>query len=303
MTLPSLGSHPGLPLQVGAKPLEEGTQAIADLPRQTPKVPIPLLPTQAMGSGDSIQVVGAKAAPEENPLAFLDFEPATPDPGPTLDLESTQAGQMAQVPEARSAQRHAERERPDQTHIGRKLDVVPESREKPPGGQGSHAWVWVGAALLALAAGGAYYSRKDRPRRIHVQSEPAGAEVLVAGRVVGRTPFAGSVAPEADRFQVRWAGHRTFEGPLPVGETPAVIRLEPEGVTMTVLSDPEGAKVFVDREWVGTTPLRDFRMVKPRAFLQLEKEGFITYVGNLERGRDLGTITLKPQSPEDRRRK
>ncbi|MBI3132787.1 MAG: serine/threonine protein kinase [Acidobacteria bacterium] len=301
MALPGLGSHPGLPLQIGAKAQDEGTHALElPAPRRTPKVPIPLLPTQAMSSEASLQGVGSTTGAEENPLAFLDFEPAVPLPGPTVDLESTQAGQLAQVPEARPVLSRSEGERLDQAHLGRRLDVVPESRELGTGtpvrtSSGPNRWLLAGVAALVLMAGGAFLTRGAGARQIQVQSDPPGAEVWVAGIVLGRTPFRGEVAKEAKVLQVRLAGHRPFEGPLPEGTEPMKVRLEPEGTLMTILSEPEGAKVYVDRELVGATPLRDFRLMKPRPTLMLEKEGFISYVGTLEKGKDLGTITLKPQ--------
>jgi len=179
--------------------------------------------------------------------------------------------------------------------------VVPESRE--PGtdtrgstSSGSNRWLLAGIAALVLVAGGAFLAKGPGTRQIQVQSDPPGAEVWVAGVVLGRTPFSGAVAKEAKVLQIRLAGHRPFEGALPEGMEPMKVHLEPEGTLMTILSEPEGAKVYVDRELVGATPLRDFRLMKPRPTLMLEKEGFISYVGTLEKGKDLGTITLKPQA-------
>lgn len=309
MSLPGLGSHPGLPLQLGADLPDDGTQALEALPpsRRTPQVPIPLLPTQAMTSGADLR--GADPNADDNPLAFLDFEPAPPVPGPTMDLESTQAGQVAQVPEARPSGAHAPAGGLDRSHIGQNLHIAPDSWEKrtDSGGAASRSfkgWIIGGAAaLLLLAAGGVYMARRPGPRLIQVVSDPPGAEVLVDGRPVGVTPFHGPVAFEAKGLRVRLAGHHPFEGSLPPGEEPLRVHLEPEGVPMTVLSEPEGAKVFVDREPVGLTPLRDFRLMKPRAILQLEKEGFISYIGSLEKGKDLGTITLRPQAPAEPDRK
>ncbi len=312
MSLPGLGSHPGLPLQLGADAPDDGTQALEALPpsERRPEGAIPLLPTQAMASGADLRGAGPNAGdPEDNPLAFLDFEPAPPVPGPTVDLESTQAGLVAQVPEARPPAAQAPAGGMDRSHIGQNLHIAPDSWEKrtDPAGAASPSfkgWIIGGsAALLLLAAGGVFMARRPGPRRIQVVSDPPGAEVLVDESLVGRTPFHGPVAPGAKGLRVRLAGHHPFEGSLPRGEEPLRIHLEPEGVPMTVLSEPEGAKVFVDREPVGTTPLRGFRLMKPRAILQLEKEGFISYIGSLEKGKDLGTITLKPQSPAESDRK
>ncbi|HJV22584.1 MAG TPA: serine/threonine-protein kinase [Holophagaceae bacterium] len=306
MTLPGLGSHPGLPLQNSSRIQDDGTQALEALsaPTRTPKVPIPLLPTQAMSSGDALPVVGSKGG-EENPLAFLDFEP--PVPGPTLDLESTQAGQVAQVPEARPPMPAPSGESLDQTHIGRKLDLVPESRDKAPvppatPASGSRNWIFAAVAVLLLGGGGALLALRPGHRTLQLVTDPPGAEVVVDGATLGRTPFEGAVPPGAKALQLRMAGYRPYEGPMPPGGKPTQIRLEAEAITVSILSVPEGAKIYVDRELVGTTPLRDFRLQKPKAILQLEKEGFISYIGSLEKGKDLGTITLKAQEPERPRR-
>ncbi len=305
MTLPGLGSHPGLPLQRKDAPQDDGTQALEALPASqlTPKVPIPLLPTQAMSSAGALPVVGSKAA-DENPLAFLDFEPVAPAQDATVDLESTQAGQVAQVPEARTPLPLAPTDGLDQTHIGRKLERVPETRDKDPektapGGAAKKRALLGGIAALLVLAGGLFVAMRPRHRALHVLSTPSGAEVLVDGVVVGRTPFEGAVASGAKELELRLPGHRPYEGPLPVGEKATEIRLEAEGVAKAILSTPEGAKVYVDRELVGVTPLRDFRLMKPKAILQLEKEGFISYIGSLEQGKDLDPITLKPQGPAE----
>ncbi|HJV89765.1 MAG TPA: serine/threonine-protein kinase [Holophagaceae bacterium] len=304
MTLPGLGSHPGMPLQ--QRPIQDdGTQALESLasPRQTPKVPIPLLPTQAMSSAEALPVVGGQVT-EENPLAFLDFEP--PVPGPTLDLESTQAGQVAQVPEARPPLPASSGEDLVQTHIGRKLDIVPEARDTAPAPlaaqSGSRGWMVAAAVLLLLGGGGALLALRPGPKALQLMTDPPGAVVEVDGQALGRTPFTGKVPAGAKALRLRLAGFRPYEGPVPPGGKPTQIRLEAEAVTVAILSSPEGAKVYVDRELVGTTPLRDFHLQKPKAILQLEKEGFISYIGSLEKGKDLGTITLKAQEPERGRR-
>lgn len=278
MTLPGLGSHPGLPLQ--AAPADEGTQAIPSARTPAP-ASNPLLPTQAMSSGAALPQMPPPS--EENPLAFLDFEPTATAFSPTVDLDSTRAGELAAVPEARSPL------------------PPPAPKEGSPVGQpapaGKSRTVWlVVAAALVLALGGGWALRGRGGRPLQVRTDPPGAEVIVDGTSLGRTPFVGQVKGSARTLQLRLAGHQLFEGPLPTSGTPLDVHLEPEGTLMTVLSNPEGAKVFVDRDYVGDTPLRDYRMMKPKAILQLEKEGFVSFIGSLEKGKDLGTITLKPQA-------
>ncbi len=276
MSLPGLGSHPGLPLQAAAA--EEGTQAIPSARTPSPALD-PLLPTQAMSSGAALPQV-APAKGEENPLAFLDFEPTATAFSPTVDLESTRAGEIAAVPEARTP-----------------LPTAPAPAPVPAAAPAKSRVGWmVGAAVLVVIIGSVVALRGGGGRRLQVRTDPPGAEVLVDGAPVGHTPFEGSVKGQARTLQIRLAGHKGFEGALPAPGTPLDLHLEPEGTLMSVLSSPEGAKVYVDREYVGDTPLRDYRLVKSKAILQLEKEGFVSFIGSLEKGKDLGTITLKPQA-------
>jgi tetratricopeptide (TPR) repeat protein len=65
--------------------------------------------------------------------------------------------------------------------------------------------------------------------RVSVTSNPAGATVAIDDRVVGTTPYAGTISPGAHRIDVRKAGHRPVSRDLRLGEaqqTELVIELE-----------------------------------------------------------------------------
>lgn len=310
MALPGLGSHPGLPIQK-AGTREDGTQLLGSEPPPLPGREGP--PTQTLRrSQEEVRAVVAPGAMEENPLAFLDYagttapEPPAPAKAPEPEgtramplsgLESTRAGQHLDVPESRD-------EGLDRTRRGERLTVVPETREgspRPaaaPASGGLPRGILVGAAALVLG-GVAWAALRPHGRPLELLTDPAGAEVRVDGELRGRTPFKGDVPAKAQRLVLSLPGRHSVEAPVPAGPGPHRFLLAPEVGRATILSDPEGAEVVLGGESIGRTPLRDVALSRPRMPFKLQKDGYISFIGDLEAGKDLGVITLKPQAPPE----
>lgn len=97
------------------------------------------------------------------------------------------------------------------------------------------------------------------PGRLTVHSEPAGAEVLVDGEVLGRTPLEDA-AVEAGEHLLALRAPRY----LPLEQALAVtgrevqqrldLALDPAWADVTVSSQPAGAQILVDGEPAGQTP-------------------------------------------------
>ncbi|KGQ21788.1 PEGA domain-containing protein [Thermus filiformis] len=95
---------------------------------------------------------------------------------------------------------------------------------------------------------------------LEVDSSPRGAEVLLDGRSVGRTPVTLETTPGRHEVEVRLSGYQTFKttvNPRPGERVRLFAQLVPEARTgfLYVNSTPQGAEVYVSGELRGRTPL------------------------------------------------
>lgn len=110
---------------------------------------------------------------------------------------------------------------------------------------------------LALAGLAAYLYRNTA--RLHVQSEPTGATVILDGTVRGITPVELRVVrPGLHQLRTSRPGFvpdlRTVQ--LASGEAAAaLVKLRPISGLLLVLSDPPGAEVWLQERRLGVTPL------------------------------------------------
>lgn len=91
-----------------------------------------------------------------------------------------------------------------------------------------------------------------------VRSEPAGAEVLLDDRPVGRTPFRARVSPGGHRVGVAAAGFETAWERVPAEATAEHlldVRLRPVTAAVLFESEPAGAALTLNGETKGVTPL------------------------------------------------
>ncbi|MSP72527.1 MAG: PEGA domain-containing protein [Myxococcales bacterium] len=123
---------------------------------------------------------------------------------------------------------------------------------------------------------------------LHVNSKPPGATIRIDGREVGRTPFRGEVDPGIRKIDLELEGfgpssrtimaERGDIAPLNITLTPSDL-----GGLLTVLSTPAGARIYLDKDEIGRSPLRNFPVDSSRYELEVILEGYAP---------DLKTITV-----------
>jgi formylglycine-generating enzyme required for sulfatase activity len=121
--------------------------------------------------------------------------------------------------------------------------------------------------------------------RLSVRSQPAGADVTIAGEFRGRTPLAVALPAGATYdVLVTRAGHRTWQRRVDAaaGATLALdARLEPILVALTVRGQPADAEVFIDGVSRGRTPLKlDALAMQQR--LEVRKAGLQTFATDVD---------------------
>lgn len=128
-----------------------------------------------------------------------------------------------------------------------------------------------------------------RDRAVSIDSIPSGAEVVIDGKFVGRTPLDQvRVDMQARRVKVAKEQYMPREEAIGTEDRALLIRLEPEPRAYPVVSDPRGASVFLNGVRVGTTPMESLPMtVDGRGELRLMMPGYRTWTGRVEPGQPL----------------
>lgn len=136
---------------------------------------------------------------------------------------------------------------------------------------------------------------------LQITSKPNNAEVVVDGKVMGRTPFKEQVEEGRHSVQLRRNGYVSVTQNVDVKKgTAAVlsnIELEVKTGSIRIVSNPVGARVFVNGSSYGNTPFT-LKNQKPGTYnIRLEKEGFdpVTRKVNLPAGSNLD-VNLKMDS-------
>jgi hypothetical protein len=137
--------------------------------------------------------------------------------------------------------------------------------------------------------------------RLLVRSTPAGARVFVDGRERGETPATiRDLAPGTHQVRITRDGYATEERRLAItsarpGPTLSVVlkRTAPAPSpaasaaagtsvgTLTVLSRPDGARVYLDDRLVGTTPLTLPQVGAGQHAVRLEREGYRSWSSSI----------------------
>lgn len=136
---------------------------------------------------------------------------------------------------------------------------------------------WLGGALALLAVAFlAVQALRPRLGQIQVEAEPAGATVLI-GQARYQSPCSVELKPGDYRVKVHQQGYKSREETvhLAAGQTFKLsTRLEPASGSLTLTSNPKGARVFLEGKDRGVTPL-ELKGLPPQKFnLKLAKQGF-----------------------------
>ncbi len=101
---------------------------------------------------------------------------------------------------------------------------------------------------------------KPRFGFVNLSTDPAGAEVYLDGKMVGKSPIQGlQVESGSHNFSLRSTAYHELNESFAMsdGETKDLqFALRPAFGTLSISSDPEGAEVFLDEQRLGTTPFR-----------------------------------------------
>jgi hypothetical protein len=127
--------------------------------------------------------------------------------------------------------------------------------------------------------------------RLVIRSTPAGARVLLNGRVRGVTPLSLSGLPFATyRLRLELTGYEADERRVALDASSATRTLaetlrpvaRPPTGGVVVESRPSGAQVFIDERLVGTTPLTLPAVAAGEHHLRLARPGFRPWIATVD---------------------
>ncbi len=116
----------------------------------------------------------------------------------------------------------------------------------------------------------------------YVVTRPAGATISIDDKVVGTSPLEGIKHSRGQHVvKISKEGYETIIENRNFGSAPVVLNVElkenyVEPATLYVNSSPEGAKVIIDGQNVGFTPINGYKISKGYHQILLIKEGYDT---------------------------
>ncbi len=114
--------------------------------------------------------------------------------------------------------------------------------------------------------------------RVRFDSTPQGAQVLIDGTFAGITPRKIDRVPSGAReIEIRIEGHQPFRQTLQLtagDERDMHIRLNPLPGSLELTSIPDGARIYVNHERRGETPLRLDEITPGEYHIRAELQGF-----------------------------
>jgi tetratricopeptide (TPR) repeat protein len=162
-------------------------------------------------------------------------------------------------------------------------------------------WLCVAAMAACLCCGlagfllGTPKRAPVRPRihRLAVKSQPAGASLLINGRLIGATPAILENMPEGIYgLRLEREGFKPLNRQAEIGagdlEINASLETLPKGL-LSVEIEPAGAEVLLDGEFVGLTPLKDALVPAGNYELLIRKTNFEPHAA---------FVAIKPDAPQ-----
>lgn len=143
-----------------------------------------------------------------------------------------------------------------------------------------------GLALLLLlgAVGGVYQWFVNRPSALEIESSPTGATVLVNAERFP-APYKGELAPGTYQVKVFLQGYHPWEQELELqagGSVTVVASLKPASGNLNLTSNPAGAKVFVNGQERGKTPVELTGLAIDSYRIKLVREGYKPHEETIE---------------------
>jgi hypothetical protein len=147
-------------------------------------------------------------------------------------------------------------------------DELPDKYRVSGGGARWIKLVIAGALAISVAAGVTFFiikaTRESAPdvATVRIESVPPGAEVTFDGtRLAGTTPMTVESVPVGTRHEVKieLARHKphteAVDTPRRGGEVPVKAFLTPITGKLTVITDPDGAEIWIDGKLRGRAPM------------------------------------------------
>lgn len=131
---------------------------------------------------------------------------------------------------------------------------------------------------------------------LQLETSVPGALVAIDGEAAGAAPLKRELGPGAHRVRVTKDGFAPWEREVqivPGHGARVVARLEAEPPRLRIDADVPGASVFLDRKYLGTTPVetRDFTPGSHR--LNVSAEGYEMYAETLDLGPGPREVTVR----------
>lgn len=134
----------------------------------------------------------------------------------------------------------------------------PEAAAPRKGGKGLLV-AFLAILVLGGVGAGAYLLKnsKNPIRRVDILSEPPGATVYSDGKSIGETPLSQvELKDGASDLKLELAGFEPRTYRVKAGEASVTIKMELPPYNVSVVTDPEGAEVFLNGKSVGKTPIQ-----------------------------------------------
>jgi formylglycine-generating enzyme required for sulfatase activity len=137
---------------------------------------------------------------------------------------------------------------------------------------------------------------------LQIESEPEGADVLLNGEVVGQTPLKTEPMRGNYRMELRKEGWQPIldNVKIELGVTLTMPQFEFRKVDgkLELTSEPSGARVMLNNEFRGYTPITLNIISEEDHQLSLSKSGFVTALRSIRVERDKPKIVDIPLEPE-----
>ena len=161
---------------------------------------------------------------------------------------------------------------------------MPLLSEHEPPPRKRRGWLY-GFVLLVVAAGAAYVF-------VPQLRTPSGEADRAAAGDAPR-PAATPAAPESDPAAEPAPGGTAEPAPDPEPDPEPAAELPPPPLVLRVTSDVDGAEVFIDRRYAGTTPFESHDVEPGRRRINVSAPGYEGHAEDVEITGDLTTIAVR----------
>jgi hypothetical protein len=138
---------------------------------------------------------------------------------------------------------------------------------------------------------------------LYITSIPSGAKVYINGSYKGVTPVAKSLAPGNYTIEITKDGYTSYKTSVSVlpnkaSQVKATLSAILKKGTLHVISNPIDASIYINGKFIGKTPLYFYEIYEGTYSIQLKKEGYIDYFGEVKIIAGKNTVFSKTLTPK-----